>query len=122
MPRAVVRTVEQCDVPGLITDMQELAEAADGDLAGKLRPLTEAYAPWIAELEARRVVEPDLLGYADALVRCWSRRARFQSGWKRGSRCSRRTRTRAMRFASPTAPCGSSVCGRCGSCAFGNRA
>src|ERR1017187_8959429 len=26
MPRAVVRTVEQCAVPGLITDMKELAE------------------------------------------------------------------------------------------------
>lgn len=68
MPRAVVRTVEQCEVPGLITDMQELAEAADGDLPGKLRPLTEAYASWIAELEGRRAVEPDLLDYADALV------------------------------------------------------
>jgi len=31
MPRAVVRTVEQCNVPGLITDMQELADAADTD-------------------------------------------------------------------------------------------
>jgi hypothetical protein len=68
MPRAIVRTVEQCEVPGLITDMQELAEAADGDLAGKLRPLTEAYAAWIAVLEARRAAEPDLFDYADALV------------------------------------------------------
>ncbi len=51
MPRAIVRTGEQSNVPGLITDMQELAEAADGDLAPKLRPLTEAYATWIAELE-----------------------------------------------------------------------
>src|ERR1017187_3478530 len=30
MPRTVVRTVEQCNVPGLITDMQELADP-DGD-------------------------------------------------------------------------------------------
>ena len=68
MPRAVVRTVEQCEVPRLITDMQELAEAADGDLPGKLRPLTQAYAAWIAELEARRAAETDLLDYADALT------------------------------------------------------
>jgi hypothetical protein len=68
MPRAVVRTVEQCDVSGLITDMRELAEAADGDLAGKVRPLTESYAAWIRELEARRAAEADLLDYADALV------------------------------------------------------
>jgi hypothetical protein len=66
MPRAVVHTVEQCKVPGLITDMRELAEATDGDLAGKLRPLTEAYAAWIAELEAWRAAEGDLLDYADA--------------------------------------------------------
>src|ERR1019366_4139773 len=66
MPRAVVRTVEQGNVPSLITDMQELAEAADGDLAGKLRPLTAAYAAWIAGLEARRAAEAGLLDYADA--------------------------------------------------------
>src|SRR5580700_1949677 len=66
MPRAIVRTVEQSDVPGLIIDMQELAEAADGDLAGKLRPLTEVYATWIADLEARRGAEMDLLDYSDA--------------------------------------------------------
>jgi hypothetical protein len=68
-----VRTVEQCNVPGLITDMQELAEAADGDLAGKLNPLTVAYAAWIAELEARRAAEPDLVDYADALVQVVAR-------------------------------------------------
>jgi hypothetical protein len=66
MPRAVVRTVEQCDVPRLTTDMQELAEAADDDLPAKLKPLTEEYATWIAELEARRAAEADLLDYADA--------------------------------------------------------
>jgi hypothetical protein len=66
MPRAVVHTVEQCEVPGLITDMQELAEAADGDLPGKLRPLTQAYAAWIADLEARRTAEADVLDYTDA--------------------------------------------------------
>ncbi|MEO8369116.1 MAG: DISARM system helicase DrmA [Candidatus Solibacter sp.] len=56
----------ECEVPGLITDMQELAEAADGNLAGKLRPMTEAYTVWIAELESRRTAEADLLDYADA--------------------------------------------------------
>ena len=66
MPRAVVRTVKQCEVPGLNIDMQELAEAADGDLVGKLRPLTEAYSAWIGELEARRTAEADLLDYTDA--------------------------------------------------------
>jgi len=66
MPRAVVRTVEQCVVPGLITDMKELAEASDGDLAAKLRSLTTEYAAWIAELDARRTAEADLSGYADA--------------------------------------------------------
>ncbi len=66
MPRATVRTVEQCPVPGLITDMKELAETSDAELAAKLRPLEEAYANWIAELEARRAVEADLAGYTDA--------------------------------------------------------
>src|ERR1035438_2589290 len=63
MPRAIVRTVEQREVPGLIVDMQELAEAADGDLGDKLRPLTVEYATWIAELEARRGAETDLVDY-----------------------------------------------------------
>ena len=66
MPRAVVRTVEQCAVPGLITDMKELAEASDGDLAAKQRSLTIEYAAWIAELDVRRTAEADLSGYADA--------------------------------------------------------
>lgn len=66
MPRAVVPTVEQQNVPNLVTDMKELAEAADGKLAGKLRSLPVAYAQWIAELETRRNAEADLLDYADA--------------------------------------------------------
>ena len=66
MPRAVVRTVKQSEVPGLITDMQELAEAADADLAPKLRPLVTEYAAWVAQLESRRMAEADLIDYADA--------------------------------------------------------
>lgn len=65
MPRAIVRTVKQSDVPGLITDMQELADP-DGDLAVKLCPLVTEYTAWIAELEARCVTEADLQAYADA--------------------------------------------------------
>ena len=45
-----------------------LAEAADGDLTVKLRPLTEAYAAWIAELKGRRAAESDLGDYADAIA------------------------------------------------------
>jgi hypothetical protein len=66
MPHAVVRTVEQREISKLVTDMKELTEACDGDLAAKLSPLTEAYAGWIAELEGRRAAEADLLDYADA--------------------------------------------------------
>jgi len=68
MPRAVVRTVEQQEIPNLVTDMKELADATDGDLAAKLRPLTDAYSRWIGELDARRTTETDLLDYADASV------------------------------------------------------
>jgi hypothetical protein len=114
MPRAVVRTVEQCDVPGLITDMRELAEAADGDLTGKLRPLTEAYATWIAELEARRAAEPDLVDYADALVQVVARAREVLARLEEAIALLTANATRARRFASPTAPCGNSACGPCG--------
>jgi len=66
MPRAMVRSVEQCVVAGLVTDMKELAESPDGELAGKLRPLRDAYAAWIEQLEARRASEADLAAYVDA--------------------------------------------------------
>ncbi len=66
MPTAVVRSFEQCSVPGLVTDMKELAEAPDSGLTEKLRPLRDAYAAWIGELERRRTAEPDLAEYADA--------------------------------------------------------
>ena len=46
--------MDQCNVPSLITDMKELAEARDGELAVKLQPLADAYAAWIAELDDRR--------------------------------------------------------------------
>src|SRR5262249_32971652 len=69
MPRAAVRTVEQREVPNLVTDMKELAEAGDGDLSPKLQPLAREYAGWIAELESRRTAEVDLLDYADASER-----------------------------------------------------
>jgi hypothetical protein len=95
MPRAIVRTVEQSEVPGLITDMQELAEAADGDLAGKLRPLTEAYATWIAELEARRTAEADLLAYADASEQVVAAGARSSGPAERWDRVARGERGRA---------------------------
>jgi hypothetical protein len=68
MPRAVVPTVEQQMVPNLVTDMKELAEAADGDVATKLRPLTLAYSAWIADIESRRMAEGDLVDYMDASV------------------------------------------------------
>ena len=66
MPRAVVRSVQQETVPDLVTDMKALAEAADGDLSGMLRPLTNAYGHWIEDLAARPTAEADLTAYADA--------------------------------------------------------
>jgi hypothetical protein len=66
MPSAIVRKVEQCAVPDLVTDMKELAEAADGELAGKLRPLVETYSAWITDLEARSNTETDLANYEEA--------------------------------------------------------
>jgi len=77
MPRAVVRTVRQSEVPGLITDMQELAEAAEGDLAGKLRPLTEAYAAWIADIEARRARRRTCSTTPTPQPRWWNGPAKF---------------------------------------------
>jgi Helicase conserved C-terminal domain len=65
---AVVRAVDQPNVPGLITDMKELAESTDAELAGKLQPLVDAYATWIAELDERRKNEAVLQAYADAAV------------------------------------------------------
>lgn len=65
MPGAVVRTVEQLELPTLVTDMKELA-GQDCDLVTGLRPLTEAYTTWITKLEGRQTVEADLLGYTDA--------------------------------------------------------
>jgi hypothetical protein len=66
MPSAVVRDIEQRKVPDLVTDMKELAEASEVELAGKLRPLEEAYAAWIEELEIRRTAEADLASYKEA--------------------------------------------------------
>lgn len=66
MPRTIVRTVQQQEVPGLITDMKALAEAGDADFAGMLRPLATAYRQWIEELDARRIAESDLAAYAEA--------------------------------------------------------
>ncbi len=66
MPSAVVRNIKQVDVPHLVTDMKELAEAADAELAGKLLPLARAYASWIEELEIRRTAEADLATYQEA--------------------------------------------------------
>jgi hypothetical protein len=66
MPSAVVRNIEQGIVPNLVTDMKELAESADEELAGKLRPIEVAYAEWIKQLEMRRTVEADLLNYTEA--------------------------------------------------------
>jgi hypothetical protein len=65
MPRAIVRSVEQSVIPGLVTDMKELAEAPDAELTAKLRPLRDAYAAWIARLEERRTSEADLATYSD---------------------------------------------------------
>lgn len=73
MPRAIARSVEQSTVPGLVTDMKELAEAPDEELAAKLRPLREEYAAWIARLEARRASEADLAAYTDASAQVVSR-------------------------------------------------
>jgi hypothetical protein len=66
MPRAAVRNVEQCVIRDLVTDMKDLAEATDEDLASKVRPLEVSYTAWIAELESRRVSEADLSAYPEA--------------------------------------------------------
>jgi hypothetical protein len=66
MPRAAVRNIEQTVIDGLVTDMKELAEAADDDLGPKLRPLEAAYSSWISELETRTTVEADLSVYPEA--------------------------------------------------------
>jgi hypothetical protein len=68
LPMAVVRAVDQPNVPGLITDMKELAESADAEIAVKLQPLVDAYATWLAELDERRKNEADLQAYQDAAV------------------------------------------------------
>jgi hypothetical protein len=65
MPRAVVRAVEQREIPNLVTDMKELADPA-GDLDVMLQPLVKEYSAWIEEIESRRGTELDLLGYKDA--------------------------------------------------------
>ena len=64
--KAVVRSVDQPNVPGLITDMKELAESADAELSVKLQPLVDGYATWIADLGERRKTEADLQTYTDA--------------------------------------------------------
>ncbi len=66
MPRAVVPGVKQENIAGLVTDMKDLAEAGDEELAAKLAPLAVAYQDWIAGLESRRSTEDDLRDYADA--------------------------------------------------------
>lgn len=66
MPRALVRSVEQTVVRGLLIDMKELAEAPDEGLAANVRPLRDAYDAWIAQLEARRTSDSDLAAYNDA--------------------------------------------------------
>lgn len=66
MPSAIVRNIEQRQIPDLVTDMKELAEANDTELASKLLPLATAYATWIEELEGRRTTEADLANYQEA--------------------------------------------------------
>lgn len=66
MPSAIVRNIEQRKIPDLVTDMKELAEANDAELASELVPLATAYATWIEELEGRRTTEADLANYQEA--------------------------------------------------------
>ena len=98
MPRAVVRTVEQCAVPGLITDMKELAEAGDGELAAKLRPLTRVRRV-DRGTRVRRTAEADL-DYADAAAQVVERAREVLVDWKRDcpARCES-GRAKAFRFA-----------------------
>ena len=44
LPSAIVRSVDQPIVDGLVTDMKDLAESTDGELSVKLQPLADAYA------------------------------------------------------------------------------
>lgn len=73
MPRATVRSVRQGEVAGLVIDMKELAEASGAELVTKIRPLRDAYADWIGQLQARWTAEPDLSSYADAAAEAITR-------------------------------------------------
>jgi hypothetical protein len=66
MPSAIVRNIEQRQIPDLVTDMKELAEATDDGIAAKLVPLATAYEAWIDDLEIRRTAEADLVNYKEA--------------------------------------------------------
>jgi Helicase conserved C-terminal domain len=65
-PRETVRSVAAAEVPGLVIDMNTLANASDEELPGMLRPLIGEYRAWIDALVARRRSEPDLPGCNDA--------------------------------------------------------
>jgi len=91
MPAYEVERMEPPDpvsVPPLaeaVTDMQTLADLAQGQFGPALAPLAEAYAAWITAQEARLAAPaPDLAAYADvaagALADCRAALGRMRAG------------------------------------------
>jgi hypothetical protein len=63
----LVTSGEAADVPGLLLDMEEIAnpERSPEELAGSLLPLVDAYRRWLDAEEARIGTDPEVARFAD---------------------------------------------------------